>query len=181
MSENVIVKRYVKALYQVFDSNVEQAKTTMPYLQAVAELFKIKEARDVLKSPVMPSDVKSDLVMHALNKAGAAPKALKDFFQNIIDSNRVMLAPSLAENFKEFLNEKEGIIGAQVISAVKLEDADLESVKSELSKRFSKKIDLEFIIDKTIIGGLLIKVGNSIIDLTLKTKLDNFAKEALKS
>ena len=102
MSENIIVNRYAKALFRVVDNDTQKANAFNPFLESVSSLFAIEQVEDVLKSPVMPSDLKFELVKHALDKAGNPTKELVDFYKNLVDSRRVEVSAGLAKSFKKY-------------------------------------------------------------------------------
>ena len=74
---------------------------------------------------------------------------------------------------QELLNNKNNIIEGTVISAVALTAKKVKELEETLSKKYNKNITLENKVDKSILGGVLVRLGNIQIDGSVKTRLDN--------
>jgi len=181
MSAKSIERRYARALFRAAKNNTEMGRKRLAELAPVAELFAIEAARKVLVSPVMPVDLKVALLDHALAKIPKADGELKKFISMVVEAGRLQFFPGIIAAFKEILDDAEGILKAEVTTAVTIDAGDLKKVSQALQERFGKKskIELDQAVDPGILGGLVVRVGNSIIDLSVKTKLDMIAKSAL--
>ena len=75
--------------------------------------------------------------------------------------------------YKELLNDKHNIIEGTVISAIALTDEKVKELEEKLSKKYNKNVTLENKVDESILGGVLVRLGNTQIDGSVKTRLDN--------
>ena len=71
------------------------------------------------------------------------------------------------------LNDKHNIIEGTVISAVPMEEKQIKELEEKLSKKYNKNVTLENKVDESILGGVLVRLGNTQIDGSVKTRLDN--------
>jgi F-type H+-transporting ATPase subunit delta len=169
MSVNAIANRYAESLYSVLSS--EDSEKAVLGLEAIRDLFKLEDASKILLSPVMPSELKSDLFRYALEKA-SGPDALMNFCEVVISSDRVSLIPDIYTSFVQIVQEAKGVKVAELVSASPLGDDELEKIRQLAEKKFESKLEIDTKIDEEILGGFLINVGNKRIDLSLKSRLE---------
>lgn len=179
MGDTLVAKRYAKALFRSYENDVTKAKQAQETLATVGSLFDDKKVRRILNSPAMPSELKKELLDYAVDK-GNGGENLRKFFNTIVQSGRVASIPGIVESFHELINEAEGVIDAQVSSVAPLSDADMKQLAAYLEKIQNKKVKIAQNIDKTILGGLVVRVGNSLLDLSLRSKLDSIAQNAAR-
>lgn len=177
MSVGRISKRYAKALFRLNRDDLDEVKKHLQSLRIVDQLFKEPESGKVLVSPVMPPELKRDLLKYGL-KIGASDKYLEQFIDTIVDSRREALLPEITNAFEELLNEAEGVAEAEVISAVALTKDDLTNVGRSLGELFGKRVEVKPSVDSSLLGGFVARVGNFRVDMSLKSKLDDLAQNA---
>ncbi len=95
----------------------------------------------------------------------------KNFIRVLIDAERIDLATDVFELFEQKRAAAEGISDVDVISAYPLDDAQVSAISESISKRLAKKIDINTEEDKDLIGGVIIRVGDSVIDASLRGRL----------
>ena len=103
--------------------------------------------------------------------APGAGETVARFLRMLSGNRRMALLPEIAGLFEELRHEAERVVKATVTSAVALPDAELESIRDALRKRFGREVELETAIDESLIGGALIDAGDVVIDGSLKGKL----------
>jgi len=97
----------------------------------------------------------------------------KNFIKIIAENKRFLLLPNISKEFINYANKDKNIITANVISSRTLNKENIKDIKKFLNNRFSKKINLKFLIDPSIIDGFLIKINDNIIDGTIRNNLKN--------
>ena len=75
------------------------------------------------------------------------------------------------KNFIEICSKKRGEIKAEIQSAKELTSEDINKITEDLTRNFSSKIKLNYKYDKSLIGGLIVKIGSTMIDTSIKNKL----------
>lgn len=173
----LVSARYAKAL---FDVAIEGNKKNelMEELKHIKDLFKEnKSFMEIYKSPVISNSEKKELIKTIFeNKVS---DYMYNFLRVLVDKNRISYIFGIFNEFKKLYNDSENISEAIAITAIKLSDKKLEKLKVNLSKVTNKTIILKNQVDKEVVGGMLIKIGEQEIDGTLKKRL-NEIKENLR-
>ena len=94
-----------------------------------------------------------------------------DFLGLLFENRRLSLLPEIAGMYDELRFEAERVVKAKVTSAVALPDAELETIRAALKRRFGQDVEVETAVDESLIGGAVIDAGDVVIDGSLKGKL----------
>ena len=168
---DVIANRYAEALFQLSEEE-NISKEIYSELHDVVQLVKEnKDLDNVFKSPLVAKNEKIDLIEALFNEK--INNNLKNFLKILVEKGRISSLQSIELTFKELLNEKHNILEGTVISAVSLTTEKVKELEETLSKKYNKNITLENKVDKSILGGVLVRLGNIQIDGSVKTRLDN--------
>ena len=161
---------YIKSLLglAVEQGALEQVHVDMQNFSKVCEdnrAFKL-----MLRNPVIKHDKKLMILKKVFE--GKVQDLTMRIFEIITRKNREPLLPAIAQGFHRAYQEHNNIGSAKVLTAIPL-DESLESILEKIVKTLSKKekIDLEKVVDKEIIGGFVLKVGDKQIDASIKSKL----------
>lgn len=179
MSGSLVANRYARALFRLYDQSLEPAKKQLEALAIMAALFEEKKIKGILVSPVIKKSHKKEIIDVVLEKAGG-DETLQRFTDGVIEAGRVPMLQYLHTAFSEILNEKEGVVDANVVSVVPLNADQMENLSRALGQSSGKQINLTGSVDPAILGGLVIKIGNNLIDLSLKSKLEAMAQNAVR-
>jgi len=99
-----------------------------------------------------------------------------NFLKLLIENGRLKLLPQIAELFENYKADDEGYVDVDVITAYALTKAEEQSFATSLKKKLNKKINIHASVDKTLIGGFLVKSGDSVIDGSISGQLQQLAK-----
>jgi F-type H+-transporting ATPase subunit delta len=113
------------------------------------------------------------------NKRRALEGALRDvldplvlnFIFLLIERDRVAALPAIREQFEQLVLEHRGVVRARVVTAVPLEEADRRRITSRLEAMTGKQVELETAVDPEIMGGLVARIGDKVIDGSTRTRL----------
>lgn len=168
---DIIANRYAEALFQLSeDENI--TKEIYNELHNVVETVKNnKDLDNVLKSPLVGKIEKVKLIESLFNNK--INNNLKNFLKILVEKGRISSLKSIELTFKQLLNDKNNIIEGTVISAIPLTDEKVKELEGKLSKKYNKNVTLENKVDQSILGGVLVRLGNTQIDGSVKTRLDN--------
>ena len=168
---DVIANRYAEALFQLSEEE-NITKEIYNELHDVVEVIKNnKELDNVLKSPLVAKNEKTQLIEALFNNK--INNNLKNFLKILVEKGRISSLKSIELTFKELLNDKHNIIEGTVISAIALTEKQVKELEEKLSKKYNKNVTLENKVDESILGGVLVRLGNTQIDGSVKTRLDN--------
>lgn len=167
---------YAKALYEVASSG--DVKSWMPAMEICQALGEDKESRNFLKSPSLTVDgfLSAINALVEENKAGKAPEAFAQFAKVLSDNKRFSLLPEIATLFIDEVNKSNDTVIAEIFTAMPLTDAGKEALIQKLEKRYGKTVEASVEIDKSLIGGAVIKVGDTVIDGSVKGRLEQLTK-----
>ena len=99
-----------------------------------------------------------------------------NFLKLLIEDGRLSLAPQIAELFENYKAEDEGYVDVDVITAFALTKAEEKSFATSLKKKLNKKVNISSSVDKSLIGGFLVKAGDTVIDGSISGQLQQLAK-----
>jgi len=177
MSATRIANRYAKALYRLIGEDTNKARAFLDQLQVAMALFDIEPAAKVLVSPVMPQNLKKKLFDAALTTSQAEPE-LHAFIGALIGAGRVQIYPVFVEAFARLINEATGVVDADVVTAVAVDPDVVSKLTASLEKILGTKIHASQQVDPELLGGFVVRLGNRMIDMSVKTKLEALSKSA---
>ena len=103
------------------------------------------------------------------------------FINFLISKRRFFYLDKILKNFVDTCSKKRGEVKAELISAKKLSEVEIEKIKNELSKNFSSKIKLNYKYDESLIGGLVVQVGSLMVDTSNKNKLQQIENRMIEA
>ena len=172
---NVIADRYAQALFEVG----EETQTTSELYQELKQLVDIlnenKDLYNFLKSPLIGRDDKKNVMKNIFENQ--LSKNMNNFLKIVIDKDRMSTIGNIQESYKNLLNDKNNILEGTVITAVALNEKEIKDLEKNLSTKYNKNVTLTNVVDETILGGVLVKLGNEEIDGTIRTRLSRMKKQ----
>ena len=177
-SGDLVSDRYASALYDL----AAEKKLVDPVLEDLSNLKNIlkdnKELSLVVKSPLITSIDKLNIFESLLKKINA--NELTSTFLKVIEKNkRFSNLASIITQFMNINSQKRGDVLADITSADELNDDQKNNITNQLKSILGDKLSLSFDVDKSILGGLIVKVGSKMIDTSLANKI-NKLKIAMK-
>ncbi|NLY45609.1 MAG: F0F1 ATP synthase subunit delta [Tissierella sp.] len=165
----LIGNRYASSLFEV---GLELGKTEDFYeeLESINNLFNTEEKLfQIFIHPRISKDEKKSLVNQIL-KNGISKEVL-NFLYIIIDKRREKNLFEIIEEYNNIYDEHNGIIDIVAVTAVGMNENAAKKLQVVLENKLSKKIRLKNELDHSIIGGVLLKMNNKVIDATLLSQL----------
>ena len=137
-------------------------------LDVLSGLLKDTAASNVLDSPKVSRAQKLSLLHTAFD--GAQPEAM-NLATLLLDRGRLAIAPEMAELFRELALYELGIVVAQVTTAMPIDKAAEAAIKQQLSKLAGKQVEIRAEVDPSIIGGVVARIGDQLIDGSVSNQL----------
>ena len=173
MSEQVTTARpYAKA---AFLTAVEGGSYDI-WDQKLKLLEQIVSDPSVVQSINSPALTKLEKAQLIVDICGELPVEVSNFIKTMAENGRLLLAPYIAELFEQYRTDAGGIVRADVISAVPLGEAELDKLRVALVKRFEKDVKITPVLDESLLSGALIKVGDVVIDGSLKGRIEKLSQ-----
>lgn len=169
------MKRYATALFDIAKEK-EAIEDFEKQAEMICEIVKQEpELIQLLEHPQILQDEKIALIEKVF--MGRVYEELVGLLVLIIRKNRQTLMVEILEKFLGLAREARGQVKATVTSAIPLTQEQLAQIKANLETSMSKTIELETVIDKSIIGGLILHVGDKVVDGSIKGKLNGLKSQ----
>ena len=174
MSSAIASRRYAAALLDVAEEGDFLVQVTSD-LQNIREvLSQSRELQLALKSPLIKGDHKSRILEEIFGSSSCDKTMI--FLKLLAHKKRANLLDEVVGEFNILLDEKNGIVNADVKSAVKMNDDQARELVNGLSVRTGKKIRAKMSLDETLIGGFTVKIGDTILDGSVSHQLQLLRK-----
>ena len=174
MAEKTTIARpYALAIFESAKEKGQMAK--------VAEALKI--AAVAISDPKLASmignpNVDDDKIVALLIEVCGdhASDEVKNFFKLLSEFNRLDVLAEIADLFESYRAEEESTVEAEVISAAKLSEAQKREITNSLKKRLGREVTLQCSIDKSLLGGAIIRAGDLVIDGSITSQLNKLGQ-----
>ena len=178
MAENVTVARpYAEAAFAIADAGGALARWAQA-LDVMAEIAAHPEVRAAIGNPRLTADQLYGLF--ASVSGDALADDVQKFVRVLVENGRLALLPEIRDLFQERKNEREGVVDALVSTAFELDPAQTAELVVDLERRFERKVNPVVNVDRELIGGVRVTVGDEVIDSSVRSQLAAMAS-ALKN
>ncbi|MHA1517663.1 MAG: F0F1 ATP synthase subunit delta [Alphaproteobacteria bacterium] len=173
-----VAGRYATALFELGleEKALEQIETD---LNSFGEAIDAAEDLERLVTSPMFSAEEQSRALGAILDELKIKGLTKNFLLVVSKNRRLFAAPDMIRVFRAMLAERRGEMSATVTAASKLTDTQVTALKQALKAALGKEVMLDQLVDPSLIGGLIVKVGSRMIDTTIRTKLSSL-KHAMK-
>jgi F-type H+-transporting ATPase subunit delta len=173
---SAVAERYAAALADVAVER-KNSETIRQNLAMFVEAFSsIADLRNALESPALNAEVKRKVIAEVAGKMGL-DVAVRNFIYLVVDHRRTEILPEIEQAFLSELNERLGIVDAEVTSAHELNDDEKRHLNTVLEQRTGKKVQARFQIDSALLGGALVRLGSTIYDGSVRDQLKRLREQ----
>ncbi|MFN6964675.1 MAG: ATP synthase F1 subunit delta [Pyrinomonadaceae bacterium] len=180
MSIETIARRYGSALADVVLKTGETETVSAELLQWEAMLSANAELSTVFANPAIQHQSKERVLEDLIERAKPL-RTTANFLRVLLRNGRLTELPHINRRFAAEIEERRGIVAAEVTSARELRDDERGELKSNLEKLTGRQVKLNFQIDNDLIGGVVARIGSTVYDGSVKTKLENLRQELIGS
>lgn len=170
MKSQVLIKRYTQGLNNSIKSEEEFLILSRQLLDFQNLLSTQKDLKKILASAFLPTSKKIEIAKEVLANVSLEAKASR-FILLLVEKNRLELLPSILEFLPILWNEEKGISTFEVSSVVPLTDIQKRRLEEELESLEKNPVSLNYKINPSLIGGLSIRKGNIIYDVSIQGNL----------
>ena len=173
-----VARRYAKALL-IIGKEDGQAETYREELDGFAKLMaKEKELEQAITNPLYGASGRKKVLETVIGKVGIS-KIVASFLLLLFDKGRFDFLGDINEFYQKLADELKGVLRASLVSASELSSEIVEKIRTTLSKRTGKDIILQVEQDPSLIGGIVSRIGDLVLDGSIKSQLLNM-RESLK-
>ncbi len=175
-----IASRYARALVEVVIADkIDPATAVQQVKDIVATVAGSKELRMVWESPAIAADQKRS-VLDAIAGQSGTMRPIRNFFAVLIDHGRIPMLTQIARQFETELNNQLGFVEADITSSRQLSSDEKQGMESQVERVTGKKVRARYGEDSGLLGGVIVRVGSTIYDGSVRGQLQKL-KEQLSS
>jgi F-type H+-transporting ATPase subunit delta len=167
-------RRYARAIFELAreDGQFDEWGTR---LVSVREILSRPDVHRVLANPSIPKQRRQEAVTSLLE--GPAGREGVNLGKLLVGAGRLNELDGIIEEYERLVDEAEGRVRATATTAVELSAPDYERLAEDLSNRLGREVRLTAEVDSGIIGGLVLRVGDHVIDVSLATRLQQLRRK----
>ncbi|VAW39567.1 ATP synthase delta chain [hydrothermal vent metagenome] len=177
MRQTILARRYAKAIFALGKEH-DKIDSYSETLSAIADLYKSGPVKDALTNPLYPLDARQKVMARIAQIAKADP-IMTAFLNLLLEKKRADILPDIAQEMRVMVDHAQNISHGTVISVIEIDGSLRKKIQATLEKITGNKVILETQVDPSIIGGIIAKVGDLVLDGSIKTQL-NGLKESIK-
>ena len=163
-----ISNNYAQAIFETGSDFGADLKTVLDAIKTSADFV------NVISNPAVDINVKYSIIDEIFGSK-IAPEVVK-FLKILVEKERFGEFEGIYNCYITKVDEADDIKEVEIISAIPLNETQKNEIKNKLSAKLNKKIVSEWVTDENIIGGLVFKIGDDVIDTSLKKSLDDISK-----
>jgi F-type H+-transporting ATPase subunit delta len=173
-------ERYSLALYELASENNVLSQIEDQSSSILNLISSSKDFSNLIKDPTNNQD---DLlkVINGISDNNKLENLLKSFLNFLVIKRRFFYVEQILKSFIETCSQKRGELKAELKSAKELSRDEISKIIDELTKNFSSKIKLNYKYDKSLIGGLVVQVGSTMVDNSIKNKLQQIENRMIEA
>ena len=173
-----VARRYAKALLLIGKED-GQAEVYREELELFSSLFKANpDLEAAISNPIYESKARKAVLQQIVEKSGVSV-VTASYLLLLFEKGRISFLDVITSEYKEMADELKGIARASVSAATELPDETIEKIRSGLGRLTGKEVVLTVSQDPALIGGIVTKIGDLVLDGSIRTQLLNL-KETLK-
>ena len=170
-------RRYAQALFLIAEEKGDQDQW-LADLELLASSSRNSDFIAFMDSPKIENVKKIEVIKEAFSKA-VSEMAL-NFVSLLATRNSVVSLPDIADAFQELVDSEKGVERAEIVSAIKLTDEQERDIVDKLAQMVGKDLSVITYVDESILGGYLARVGDRLVDGSVKTQLENMRRELIR-
>ena len=135
---------------------------------------------NLIKDPTISNEILTNII-NKISEIFKLENLFKNFLSFLIIKRRFFYVQQILNSFIEICSKKRGELKAEIRSAKKLTQEEITKITDELSKNFNSKIKLNYKHDQSLIGGLVVQVGSTMVDTSIKNKLQQIENRMIEA
>ncbi len=173
-----IAQVYARSLFEVAQEHDKLDDVREQIGQFADALGESRDLQTFFFSPYFSTEEKKTGLASALE--GADP-VVENFLALLIENHRMPVLFRVRREFDQMWREVNKLLPVQITSAVELDTAVTEQIGDEIGRQTGRTVELTSTVDPDVLGGLVVRVGNSILDASIRTRLERLRKQVARA
>ncbi|HET8955866.1 MAG TPA: ATP synthase F1 subunit delta [Solirubrobacterales bacterium] len=169
---------YAEALFEVGRDKGKLDSLQQQLSEFTDAVDRNRELQVFFFSPYLSSAEKKEGIERAIT--GAEPELI-NFLELLVDKHRMTEIFRIRREFEELWKRENRRIDVTVTSAVELDPAVVEKIGQEVERQTGEKVDLSSSVDSNILGGIVLRVGNMVLDASIRSRLEKLRKSVAQA
>ncbi len=171
-------RHYAEAVFQMAEEEGSFARW-QERLSSLRQLLDESDLGKTLAEPSLRISQKLELCRAVLGQEGVIDKLAGNLLMVLVSSRRQSLLPAIEEAYHQLVDKREGRVLAQLTTAVPVTAAEQKRLAEQLSKRLHLEVRFESVVDPSVLGGAVVRVGDRVFDASLTTRLQQLRQDLL--
>jgi F-type H+-transporting ATPase subunit delta len=137
------------------------------------------EAQEAFDSPAVPREAKERLLDELLAKYPVEP-VVANFLHVLLEHNRMRYYRDILGAFEQLVNERKGVVQAKVVTASPLDADELGKIAARLGEATGKQVALDAATDQDLLGGMVVNIGSTVYDGSVRTQLEAIRRRLME-
>ena len=176
MSSQTIARRYATALADVITEQHEEAEVRDELSQWEKMFGSNASLLEIFSNPTVGYEQKQKVLSELISRTKVRPTTA-NFLRVLLKNQRMAELPQVTAKLSQILDERSGVISAEVTSAQPLPAATTSALASRLGEITGKKVSLNFATDETLLGGIVTRIGSTVYDGSVRNQLERLGEE----
>ncbi len=173
-----IAQVYSRALFEVAKDQDKVDELREQLGQFADALDENRDLAVFFFSPSFSTQEKKDGLDRVLD---GADEALVNFLGMLMENHRMPVIFRIRRQYDELWQQENQLLGVHITSAIELDEATVKQIGDTVGEQTGQRVDLSSRVDPDILGGIVLRVGNSILDASIRTRLDRLRKQVAKA
>ena len=173
-----IAQVYARSLFEVAEEHDNLDEVRDQIGQFADALGESRDLQTFFFSPYFSTEEKKKGLASALD--GADP-VVENFLALLIENHRMPVLFRVRREFDQMWREVNKLLPVQITSAVELDRAVTQQIGDEIGRQTGRTVELTSTVDPDVLGGLIVRVGNSILDASIRTRLERLRKQVARA
>jgi F-type H+-transporting ATPase subunit delta len=169
-----IARVYARALFEVATEHDKLDVVREQLGQFADALSESRELQTFLFSPYFSGEEKTDGLDRAVT---GAEEAVRNFLALLIENHRMPVVFRVRREFDRLWEEAHHLLPVEVTSAIELDPSIAKRIGDEIGRQTGRTVELSSTVDPDVLGGIVLRVGNSILDASIRARLENLRKQ----
>ncbi len=170
---STLARPYAKAVFEVA-VNTGDLDGWSNQLSLAAAVSQAEKVKNILNSPSLTSTEQATKFNDVCGEETSA--STQNFIKVLAENKRIPLLPEIVKLFEQFKSNREKSVDVEVASVFELDDAIQEKLNTALSRKLEREVNLHTAIDKELIGGVIIRAADIVIDGSIRGRLAKLAE-----
>jgi ATP synthase F1 delta subunit len=173
-----IAQVYARALFEVAQDKGDLDEVRTQLGQFADALEESRELQTYFFSPYFSTEEKKD----GLHKAvSGASEPVMNFLELLVEKHRMPAVFRIRREIDALWREEHKLLPVQLTSAIALDDDTVQNLGRTIGERTGRKVDVTATVNPDILGGIVLRVGNSILDASIRNRLESLRKQVARS